>query len=55
MNDEEIKELLRDTEHLCKEVSKFLNKWRDKLFRPLVMALEMLEVWLDAEYEKRSS
>jgi chaperonin cofactor prefoldin len=46
MTEEELKELSKDTEHLCQEVGKFLNKWKGKLFKPLEKALEMLEAWL---------
>ena len=49
MNDEEVKELKEDSKHLCMEIGRFLNKWEKHLFKPLKMALEMLEVWLGGE------
>ena len=46
MKEEEIDELLKDFQHLRKELGKFLGKWRGKIFKPLEKALEMLETWL---------
>jgi chaperonin cofactor prefoldin len=51
MTTEELEELTEDAEYLCREIGKFLNKWKGKLFKPLEKALEMLETWLSCNIE----
>jgi len=53
MNDRELKELSQDTQHLCQEIGKFLNKWKGKLFLPLEKSLETLEIWLGTKKDLR--
>jgi len=49
LNDEEFKEFQEDCIKLCREIGKFINKWKGKMFLPLEKALRLLELWLGGE------
>jgi len=49
----DLDEFSKDTEHLCTEIGKFLNKWKGKLFKPLEKTLELIEMWLGKKEENK--